>query len=226
MCDGSSGDRYVNFLSKVDNDTGGHKEFAMRMYSADNTVGRANRISLYLFDGVNGGANSGTFVQEPVSVGVWIHIMVTWDGATLSIYKNNVFKNSNPIPFSPVDTTAPFRIGTGQQVNYGTPSYFLGALADVRIWNRVLTSTEMTTVHSGGAVTSGLVANYTLNETSGTTATDSVNGLNGVENGGIHVTDSPFITPTPPGEPHYLLFDGASSYVEIRMLTPSRQPVS
>jgi Concanavalin A-like lectin/glucanases superfamily len=56
------------------------------------TPPRPNGISFYLFN-PNGGEGIGSYFQEPVQIGQWIHVVGTADGQTTSIYKNGEFKD-------------------------------------------------------------------------------------------------------------------------------------
>ncbi|PIY34652.1 MAG: hypothetical protein COZ08_00760, partial [Bacteroidetes bacterium CG_4_10_14_3_um_filter_42_6] len=47
------------------------------------------------------------------------------------------------------NTTTPVIVG-GSLLSYGTPLYFLGSIKDVRIYNRALTSDEISQLYSLG----------------------------------------------------------------------------
>ena len=123
---------------KGDLDSGGQREWTMRIYSADNTVGRANRISFYLFN-LSASYGVGAYVQETVVPGNWIHLIATVNGTNIRLYKNSVLKYTEPYSASNLGNGhAPIRIGTGMHLNgsggaYGTPSYFEGSIDDVSI---------------------------------------------------------------------------------------------
>jgi hypothetical protein len=139
----------VNFASKLDTDNGGQREWAFRMYSNDNTVGRANRISFYLF-ALNGSYSTGAFVQEPVTVGNWIDLVATVDGTNIRLYKDGVLKKTNPYDATKLAAGhAPVRLGTGMQANnYQNPSYFNGYLDDFSCYGRDLSQTEVTALYT------------------------------------------------------------------------------
>lgn len=212
--DGSGGDRYVYMVSKLDVDSGGQREWAFRIYSDDNQVGRANRISFYIFQ-ANNGTGVGSFWQEQVTPGQWIHILVTVKSSVTRLYKNGVLKDTdNFSSLTPSNTHAPVRIGTGQQVGYNTPSYFLGGIDDLRIWNRQLSSTEITSIYNGDDVTSGLVSHYNMDEGSGTTVADSISGHSGTLVSGKWGRDrTTIIAPDTSGLAVH--FNGESDYAEI-----------
>jgi hypothetical protein len=109
---------------------------------------------------LSGREGIGSYVQEPVQVGEWIHIVGIADGETTSIYKEttSIYKNgefrrsdcytgTGPGPrhnypssewVTPMQGPSPMRIGTRDFA-----SYFLGAIREVRIWNRALIAADV-----------------------------------------------------------------------------------
>jgi hypothetical protein len=123
-------------------------EWAFRMYSSDNTEGRENRTSFYLFNRA-GGLGAGSYVQEAVTVGTWYHYVAVVDMAADSIkwYKNGVLKDQDPFidsefHINPRNGTAPVRIGTRDFA-----SYFRGAVDNINIYNRALSPSEVVQLH-------------------------------------------------------------------------------
>ncbi len=80
---------------------------------------------------------------------------------------------------TPTHGSAPLRIGTR---DFG--SFFLGAIREVRLWNRALTATEVNGLFGGTAPQDGLVAEYLLGRD---VAVDSAGAHNGVIVGGTWV---------------------------------------
>lgn len=133
---------YVHWLGKgVTN----QHEYALRMYNKNSD--RPNRISCYAFN-LSGGLGAGAMVQEPVSIGEWIHIVAVYDypNDKIRIYKNSklirtgTFSSYN---ITPQNGTAPLRIGTRDFA-----SYFKGCLDDLRIYNKVLTQSEIDALYT------------------------------------------------------------------------------
>ena len=117
-------------------------EWTFRMYSDDNTDSRQNRLCFYLFN-LDGGFGAGSYVQEDVAPNQWLHLVATVDGVNIAFYKNGLLKDTDPYPdepyyISPANGSAPIRIGTR---DFG--SFFAGAIDDVRIFNRVLSQSEI-----------------------------------------------------------------------------------
>jgi hypothetical protein len=163
---------YVHWMGKGEP---GQREWVLRMYNEQTTDDppRPNRMSFYVFN-LAGGQGIGSYFQEPVTAGEWIHVVGTVDGAKTSIYKNGRLKDcdrytgSGPGPchayspdrwIVPQRGNAPLRIGTRD-----LRSFFLGAIRAVHIWNRALTADEVSTLHAGAVPQDGLVAAYLLQQ--------------------------------------------------------------
>jgi len=171
----TEGSGYVHWLGK-----GGlnRQEWVFRMYSDDNTEMRENRISFYVFN-PGPGRGCGSYFQDPIEAGKWIHVVGMIDAMveTTSIYKNGEWRNTNSYAgiIDPAHGTAPLRVGTRDFA-----SFFQGALAEVRVWNRLLSDEEIRELYASGVVPpEGLVAEYLLNEGKGDIAHDTVSGYDG-----------------------------------------------
>jgi Concanavalin A-like lectin/glucanases superfamily len=141
----TEGSGYAHFIGKG---TSGQHEWAGRQYSADNTEipNRDNRISFYHFSPA-GGLGAGSFSQEPVSPGEWIHLVTTYDLSLgkITLYKNgiqvdqdNFGPSISPFFVNPANGTAPVCFGTRDFA-----SYFLGGEDDVYFYDRVLSLTDV-----------------------------------------------------------------------------------
>jgi hypothetical protein len=164
---------YVHWMGKGE---AGLQEWTFRMYN-ETTIDdppRPNRISFYVFN-LQGHQGVGSYFQEPVQVGEWIHIVGVADGQTSSIYKNGVLKQSQSYAgiITPQHGTAPLRMATRD-----FKSFFLGAIRGVRFWNRALTAAEVQMVFTNTIPRDGLVAEYRLEQ-------DIVTDAAGVHNGQI-----------------------------------------
>jgi hypothetical protein len=129
-------------------------------------------------DGSNNGVNftcdnlTTESVATTVSVndGQWHHVVGVYTGSQLQIYLDGVLNNS-------VNSTGSIRsnnrvVQIGRRSNGGSKE-FDGAIHDARIYSRSLSATEVARLY-------GLIGQWKLNQTSGTTATDStVFGRNG-----------------------------------------------
>ena len=145
---GETGDPYVFWIGKGEP---GQHEWALRFYSRDST--RPNRISAYVFNRA-GGLGAGAYVEEPVELNEWIHIVACFDPgsksnpkAGVSIYKNGVLRGSPAsqhgaryasFDIVPEAGTAPVRLGTRNLT-----SFFAGDLDEFAIYPRALTAAEV-----------------------------------------------------------------------------------
>lgn len=133
---------YVHWLGKgVTN----QHEYALRMYNKNSD--RPNRISCYAFN-LSGGLGAGSYFQDVLSLNQWVHIAAVYDypNNSIKIYKNSVLKDSDTFSsydITPQNGTAPLRIGTRDFA-----SYFKGCLDDLRIYNKVLTQSEINALYA------------------------------------------------------------------------------
>jgi hypothetical protein len=140
------GSGYVHWLGKGQP---GQHEYVARMYSRTNAESRPNRISGYAFN-LDGQLGSGSYFQDPVAVGEWIHVAIVFNTNDTStqypdgyvrIYKNGVLRDTTGLDqfrVLPRAGTAPFRIGTRDK-----SSYFKGAIGKVAIFNHELTPARL-----------------------------------------------------------------------------------
>jgi hypothetical protein len=152
---------YVHWLGKGG---AGQQEWVFRMYSLDNTDGRANRISFYVFN-PDGHLGVGSYYQDPnnpIQVGVWIQVVGSADSEKTYIFINGALIDSDVYQGTiiPQSGTVPVRVGT-RDFN----SYFEGEIREVRMWNRTLTEPEVASLYGSDTVPQqGLVAEYLLTQ--------------------------------------------------------------
>lgn len=162
---GGSTDQYVHFLEKsVDSST--DVEWLMRLYDATNP-NRHSRLSFYTFNlGSPAGQGNGAYMEYgvsandvvPVDLGKWLFVVgqaEPWISASdltngCIVWKQNVKAARSPgdkfgkYHVHPQDGAGPLRIG-------GTPSVgYKGSIAHLAIWNRLLSSAEITSIWSEG----------------------------------------------------------------------------
>ena len=140
---------YVHWMGK--GKPGAH-EYVSRMYSQPNTVDRGNRISGYLFNAA-GGLGAGSYFQDRVVAGQWIHYVLVINATKKSaafpngytkIYRDGVLRDQDNLFIDgravvPTRGTAPFRVGTR---DFG--SYFDGAIGKVAIYDSELSVSDIT----------------------------------------------------------------------------------
>ncbi len=149
----TEGTGYVHWLGKLTYGPTGGCEWAARIYSQGNTEGRANRISGYAFN-AGGGLGSGSYFQDPVVPGQWIHYTLVinsgyrstpYPAGYVKVYKDGVLRDQDSLAdygIIPTRTPAPVRIGSAS-----LRSYFLGAIGKVAIYPRELTATQIAAHH-------------------------------------------------------------------------------
>lgn len=114
---------------------------------------------------------------DPVDTnGKWYHIVAVFSDVdnSYSVYINGQLRTSG---ISPVDLVPQAAGVLSFGIRAGTSEYWLGAMRDVRIYNRRLNPTEIAQLY-------GLMGYWKLDESSGTTAADSSGaGRNGTVSG-------------------------------------------
>jgi fibronectin type 3 domain-containing protein len=123
-----------------------------------------NKIEVYL--------QGGSRVSSPLNsvlAGNWYFVGFTWDGQYVRLYINGV--QSATGTYTGTLTSQPYlRIGRRETSAYP----FKGIIDEVRIYNRVLTSDEISNLFQGNEVSlSGLVGLWHFEEGSGNNAVDS-----------------------------------------------------
>ena len=134
------------------------------------------RINFEVHDGTLN-SNRGFQSTAPLVAGAWTHLAVTYDGAVIRFYVNgtqNTQSNATVIP--PARPEMPFSIGEGVQSNGNSGlAVFNGLISQARFWNIPRNAAQIQQGMQEGipSDSAGLVANWLLDEGSGTTARDS-----------------------------------------------------
>jgi len=145
------GTGYVNYLGKSEYAHVNQCEYELRMYSKTNFENpvRPNRLSAYAFN-LPGGLGSGSYVQDPMSVGGWIMVTEvintrvktpTAPTGYVTIFKNGVLRKTvalNQFNVTPAHGTAPFRVGSVE-----LHSYFMGAIGKVAAFDYELSPAQV-----------------------------------------------------------------------------------
>lgn len=124
-------------------------EWACRIYSQ--TSYRPNRVSGYVFNN-SGGLGAGSYSEDVVSVGEWIHYVLvintintsgTYPTGYTSIYKDGVHRDQDSLSdysIVPAHAGAPLRIGTAT-----LDSFFRGAICKFAVYGYEPTPTQIFT---------------------------------------------------------------------------------
>ncbi|MFH0907484.1 MAG: LamG-like jellyroll fold domain-containing protein [bacterium] len=99
--------------------------------------------------GVNEWLDSSTALPS----NVWVHVAVTLEGNTLSLYRDGWFETNRTVTLSPA--TLSLTNNYLARSAYTEDPYFSGRLDDVRVYSRALTAAEIQTLSQGGGDTDG-----------------------------------------------------------------------
>ena len=99
------------------------------------------RFRLRTDDEVTGELKADTL--GTIELDVWIHSTVTWDGATMMIYKNAELVGTLGKPGSSVAADSTVGMAIGNQPDGAENRPFDGIIDDVAIWNRPLSQEEI-----------------------------------------------------------------------------------
>ena len=133
--------------------------------------------------GLTNNTNWQNYDGPTLESGVWYHVASTWNGTSVSFYVNGQLNKTLQQNMVPVPNSDSKRIGGLNPPDYS--SVYNGTIADLRIYNRSLSSAEIAEhydhVYSDE---SGLVLNIPFWNSSGEKASDtSVNGNDGTLHG-------------------------------------------
>lgn len=120
-----------------------------------------------VFQGSTGSISSG---PGTVPAGTWVHAAATYGSGSVTLYVNGSAVGAGMLAAPITTDTTPIIVGTGDNPVVGSDS-FPGAIDEVQIYNRALSSSEIATlVGTGGG---DLVGKWSLDENSGAIAGDS-----------------------------------------------------
>lgn len=104
-----------------------------------------NKFSFNYNTGTSGG-NQTSNAANPLNT--WINVIYTYDGSTSKLYKNGVLDSSSIISY--VLPNFPTSLFFGKEFDNSSTSkrYFKGLIDDIGIWNRALTTQEVTQLYN------------------------------------------------------------------------------
>ena len=106
---------------------------------------------LYSTSGKGNGENYGPTSSANVNTGDWVHCVLTMSGtaigSTLKTYVNGSLDGTHTTTVLITDTYAAFRIG-GRYINSSNAAYFNGAIDQVRIFDKEISASEVTTLYN------------------------------------------------------------------------------
>jgi hypothetical protein len=177
---GTDGSGYIEIIGKG-RTAWNNPEYGFRIYNNSNTANRPCRISFYVWN-ITGGEGAGMYAQNNItdtSCNVtmygenWIHVVGDSNQTHVHLFVNNKTRadsTGNNLSFynvTPTSGSSSLKFGSRQLVGY-----FNGSIDDIRIYNRTLTLAEISTIYELGrgannTNTTGLIAQYDLNENNG-----------------------------------------------------------
>jgi len=118
------------------------------------TKASPNQLSGFIWAGGTGavaGVDYSTGSPSGLPQNTWSHIALTYNGMTISMYKNGTLLGSST-SYSGTLPTPLYNVFLGRmgEIPYGYT--FGGKLDDARIYNRALSATEITALYSAGAL--------------------------------------------------------------------------
>ncbi len=149
------------------------------------------------------GANHAVTGTTPISLGVWHHAAVTFDGSTWRLYLNGVLDATLNIGnFTPrSDSIQHAALATTINSTGVVTGFFDGRIDEARVWNVARSQGQIATARDLQLTSGqGLVARWGMNEGSGNVVLNSIDGgSNGTASGGpIWVPGAPFAAGTDP----------------------------
>ncbi|MCX6880093.1 MAG: Ig-like domain-containing protein [Verrucomicrobia bacterium] len=154
------------------------------------------------FEDYNNGLNHPIIGTNVVPSNVWKHCAITYDGSYWRIYIDGVLDNSlqitggGNIQVPRYDSIQHFGLGTAMTSTGAVQGFYKGLMDEVRVWNVARTQAEIAgTMYSEVAAATGLIGRWSLNETSGTTATNTgSSAINGtLTNGPLWTSGYPLL---------------------------------
>ncbi len=104
------------------------------------------------------GWNTSSY-DQPVSLGTWEHLVATYDGIALKIYRNGVYEKQTDIT-GLIDSCIDggVRFGFSHLRYAASTGYpFTGIIDDIGIWNRALNDNEISELYNASSSTKGNV---------------------------------------------------------------------
>lgn len=174
------------------------------------SVASNETVDFSVYSGITGSSVSSEIGS--VTVGNWVHICGVYDGKNIISYVNGVPSGDGPIPYSSgiANTSAAFTIGTANDTDY-----FDGLIEEVRIYNRALSSIELSQLYNFAP---GPIMNWSLDEGNWTNDCSTVSVFDRSGNGN-NGTACPTTTGPTGGSSGKFgkagIFDGSEDYINI-----------
>ena len=136
------GERATLGKQRLNNGTGFHLVAVSQAYS-----------SKYVFGMQNLSTSVVLVSQDSIPLNNWTHIVGTYNGSQMKLYKNGILKGTINTNISLINSTEPFYIG--KELNSGG-RFFNGQIDDVALWNRPLTECEVKKLYYAASFTTSM----------------------------------------------------------------------
>jgi hypothetical protein len=124
---------YVHLLGKSQYGSQNQEEWTFRIYNKTGSD-RPNQISFYVFNLAGGWGAGADATGDTLTAGQWIHLVGVADANNVYFYENGVLRETVSLAgYTLANGTANVRIGHCEDGSH--PSYFLGAMDEVRVSN-------------------------------------------------------------------------------------------
>jgi hypothetical protein len=117
---------------------------AYALYGNDGDM-NPSRPAGYVHNGADGGTDKEATAAPALPIGVWSHVAVTFDSASIRLYVNGVLRNTLAAPGAIGASASPLRIGGNNVFSAPGTEFFAGLIDEVRVYNRALGAAEITT---------------------------------------------------------------------------------
>jgi len=164
--------------------------FGLDFGSTSGGMGTIDPFTNNLFDNDNQASGLQTASNQ------WVHFAMTWDGTTVRAYVNGVLKASKVSTSSSQKTL--MTGATALTIGGYPPAYFNGQIDEFRVWNVARSASDImsTMSHPLTGNEAGLTGYWKFDETSGTSAADSVTTAGHTAHPGMLTASSPANDPT------------------------------
>ncbi|MFH1467505.1 MAG: LamG-like jellyroll fold domain-containing protein [Pseudomonadota bacterium] len=187
------------------------------------------------FEDLASGGNHPVVAATDVRDGAWHHAAVTYDGGAWALYLDGALDGAADTGGATPrhDSVQHLAVATAMNTLGEPKGYFLGAIDEVRIWDRALGAAEIAAgLDLPLAVGEGLLARWGFDEGAGTEAADDVGGVTGAVVGATWGEPAPLVDDRPPYDPILRApEDGAEGValdpsLAVRVNDPDGDPVS
>ena len=188
---GSGGVTAIPLIAKGRGEADGDTRDCNYFFGLRNTDG----VLVADFEDTATGGNHPVAGATPVSLNVWHHVAVTYDGTTWRLYLDGQLDATLAANATPrFDSIQHFGLGTAMSSTGVAAGFFDGVLDEARVWNHARSAAQIQAGMTAPITSAtGLVARWGLDEGSGTVATSSTGSANGQINGATFVAPgSPF----------------------------------